>query len=334
MMGQKLVWVLMAITLPSCFYQYEERIKIDGSSTLFPLTEAVAEDYRRVDPNTKITIGVSGTGGGFKKLARNEVDIINASRSITSEEEILCRENGIEYIELPVSYDGIVIVVHPDNDFVDYLSISELKKIWEPDAQGKIKYWDQVRAGWPHKPIQLFGAGTSSGSFDYFTKAITGEAKASRGDYTASEDDNVLVQGVSGAKGALGYFGIAYYLENKEKLKAIPIDDEISTNGVKYIFPSDSTIRNGQYFPLARVEFLYVNKNALQKKVLIDFVNFYLNNCASLEAEINGVALSAGTYVEVQKRFEKKITGTLFATRSLVGANLEKLLKSENDQNN
>lgn len=334
-MRAKIIAILFfPLSIIGCFYQYEERIRIDGSSTLFPLTEAVSEEFRKVESGTKITIGVSGTGGGFKKLARNEIDIANASRSITTDEANLCKQNGVEFIELPVSYDGIVVVVHPDNQFVDYLTISELKLIWEPAAQGEILYWDQIRPEWPHKRLQLFGAGTSSGSFDYFTKAVVGIARASRGDYTASEDDNVLVQGVSGAKGALGYFGIAYYQENKSKMRAVPIADDRRAQNLEPIFPTNENIISGKYQPLARTEFLYVNLTSSEKAAVQRFISFYLSSATSLETEISGVPLSPAAYSEAQKRFNLKITGSIFETNEIVGANLAELLKKANDENN
>jgi phosphate transport system substrate-binding protein len=329
-----LLILFLLFALYGCFYTYEERIRIDGSSTLFPLTEAVSEEFRKIESETKITIGVSGTGGGFKKLARNEIDIANASRGITEDEINLCLQNGVKFIELPVSYDGIVVVVHPDNQFVDYLSISELKLIWEPAAQGEILFWDQVRPGWPHKRLQLFGAGTSSGSFDYFTKAVVGIARASRGDYTASEDDNVLVQGVSGAKGALGYFGIAYYQENKNKMRAVPIVDDRRGGKTDPVFPTNDNITSGKYQPLARTEFLYVNLASAEKAAVQRFISFYLSEATSLETEISGVPLSPLAYKEAQRRFNLKITGTIFEANEIVGADLVELLQKANDENN
>src|SRR5690606_10447699 len=219
-------------------------IKIDGSSTVYPLTEAAAEEFLHIAPQVRITVGGSGTGGGFKKFSRGEIDINNASRLITAEEAARCRENGIEFIELPVSYDGLAVVINKANSFVNYLTVSELRKIWEPEAQGKITNWSQVRQGFPSQPINLYGAGTASGTYDYFTEAISGKAKASRGDYNASEDDNVLVKGVSSDKNALGYFGLAYYEMNADQLKLVPIDDENPENGTEPIAPSMETARS------------------------------------------------------------------------------------------
>jgi phosphate transport system substrate-binding protein len=224
-MRQYLTLLFLCFCLVACFKNYSGRINIDGSSSVYPVTEAVAEEFRFRHGDIRITVGVSGTGGGFKKFARGETDISNASRPIKKEEAEAARKAGIGFIEIPVAYDGLAVVVSPQNDFVEYLTVEELKKIWEPAAQGKIKSWAQVRAGFPDIPLRLYGAGTSSGTYDYFTEAITGKSKSSRGDYTASEDDNVLVQGVSSDRGALGYFGLAYYLENKSKLKLVGIDN-------------------------------------------------------------------------------------------------------------
>ena len=201
-------------------------IKIDGSSTVYPLSEAVSEEYRGDQSGVRVTVGESGTGGGFKKFSRGEIDINDASRPITAGEIESCKEAGVEFIELPVAYDGLAVVVNLENDFVDYLTIAELKKLWEPAAQGKIKTWNQIRPSFPNQPINLYGAGTASGTYDYFTEAVVGKSKSSRGDYNASEDDNVLVKGVSSDRNALGYFGLAYYENNADKLKLVPIDDE------------------------------------------------------------------------------------------------------------
>src|SRR3989344_376502 len=228
-------------------------VKIDGSSTVYPITEAVAEEFQKAEKGKiKVTVGISGTGGGFKKFCNGEIDISDASRPIKPSEVELCKKNSIEYIELPVAYDGLAVMVNPKNNWVDYLTAKELKKIWEPAAQGKITKWNQIRANWPDKEIHLFGPGVDSGTFDYFTEAINGKGGASRGDYTASEDDNVLVEGVSNDQGALGYFGLAYYEQNREKLKVVPIDDGNSTNGNGPITPSMATVMDSTYQPLAR----------------------------------------------------------------------------------
>lgn len=279
-----------------CFGNYEDRIRIDGSSTLFPLSEAVAEDFRKAHSGIKITVGVSGTSGGIRKFIRNEIDIADASRKMNSLEIKECEKNNISFIEIPVSNDGIVIAVNPENTFVNYLTVAELKKIWEPSAQKRIMYWDQIRGNWPHKAIQLFGAGTSSGSFDFFTLRIVGIKKATRGDYTASEDDNMLVQGVKGAKYSLGYFGYSYYKENANDLKLIPICTGTVNDSLLAILPSEKTIQDRSYQPLSRTEYLYINSKALQKPIVKDFVLYYLKNAENLLNEIGGVPLTKEEY--------------------------------------
>jgi phosphate transport system substrate-binding protein len=295
--GLKYILILfISLLFSGCFGNYQDRIRIDGSSTLFPLSEAVAEDFRKLNPEIKITVGVSGTSGGIRKFIRNEIDIADASRKMNEAEKLECETLGIEYLELPVSNDGIVIAVHPENSFIDYLTVSELKKIWEPSAQKKILFWDQIRPNWPHVRIQLFGAGTSSGSFDFFTQKIVGIRKASRGDYTASEDDNMLVQGVSGAKNALGFFGYSYYKENAQKLKLVAIDDEINENGLGAILANEENIKNGTYQPLSRTEYIYINKKSLDRKIVQEFVLFYITNSNKLIDEIAGIKLNENEY--------------------------------------
>ena len=319
----KFIWILICFFCSSCFKVYKGKINIDGSSSVYPLTEAVAEEFRKVEPDIRVTVGVSGTGGGFKKFLRGETDISNASRPISKSELALSRENGIEFIEIPVSYDGMAIVVSPKNDFVDYITADELKIMWSPESQNKIKSWKQVRNSWPDVPLNLYGAGTSSGTYDYFTEAINGKAKASRGDYTASEDDNVLVQGVSSDIGALGYFGLAYYSENKDKLKLVPVK---LTNESEAIFPTDSTVQNGSYQPLSRPEFIYVNAKSATKPAVKQFVKFYLDNAAKLAEEVGYVPLPPEVYQLSYKRFESLKTGSVLENKSIVGVNLLQLL--------
>lgn len=315
---------MMLLLLPACFKKYNGQIKIDGSSSVYPITEAVAEEYRYVHGDIRITVGVSGTGGGFKKFARGETDISNASRPISQTEIDLCSKNNIGFIEIPVAYDGLAVVVSPTNDFVDYLTIEELKKIWEPSAQEKINSWKQVRASFPDLPLRLYGAGTSSGTYDYFTEAVIGKAKSSRGDYTASEDDNVLVQGVSSDKGSLGYFGLAYYEENKKVLKLVPIH-----NGKEKVIPTDSTISSGRYAPLSRPEFIYVNARSAGDTVIKDFIKFYMKHASTLVREVGYVPLQPEIYQLSYQRFLQKKQGSIFAGRSTVGANLAELLKKD-----
>lgn len=318
---------LIMSCLSSCFKRYKGKINIDGSSSVYPLTEAVAEEFRKKDADIRVTVGISGTGGGFKKFLRGETDISNASRPISARELEISRTNGIAFIEIPVSYDGMAIVVSPKNKFVDYVTVAELKKMWSPESQGKIKSWKQVRDSWPDLPLNLYGAGTSSGTYDYFTEAINGKAKASRGDYTASEDDNVLVQGVSSDIGGLGYFGLAYFSENQEKLRLIPIKYNEESEAV---FPNDSTVQHGKYQPLSRPEFIYVNAKSAKTPDVREFVKFYLEHAGELAREVGYVPLPKEAYRLAWERFEKGITGSVFENKSIVGANLLQLLSTAN----
>lgn len=319
-----IIFILATTLLLSCFKQYRGRISIDGSSSVYPITEAVAEEFRFRHSDIRITVGVSGTGGGFKKFARGETDISNASRPIKKSEIEACAANGIGFIEIPVAYDGLAVVVHPSNSFVDHLTVAELKKIWEPAAQEKVLSWKQVRPSFPDLPLRLYGAGTSSGTYDYFTEAIVGEAKSSRGDYTASEDDNVLVQGVSTDRGALGFFGLAYYEENRGKLKLVPVD-----GGKGPVLPTAETVRNGSYAPLSRPEFIYVSTAGAAREVVGSFVQFYMKNAPALVQEVGYVPLPAEIYELGYQRFLAKKQGTLFTGKSTVGANLIELMKQD-----
>lgn len=266
-------------------------IEIDGSSTVYPITEAVAEEFMKIYPEVNVTVGVSGTGGGFKRFVVGEIDINDASRPIKEEEIEKAKQNGIEFIELPVAYDGITVVVNKENDWVDSLTIEELKKIWSPDS--KVTKWSDIRPGWPEQKINLYGPGTDSGTFEYFTEAVNGKARESRFDYTASEDDNVLVQGVSQDKYALGYFGFAYYLENMDRLKAVKID-----SGTGPVEPTMDTIREGTYKPLSRPLFIYVNKKSLERPEVKEFVNFYMKNAGKLASEVGYVPMAEDVYNE------------------------------------
>lgn len=301
----------------------EKIIKIDGSSTVFPITEAVAEDFQAAK-KIKVTVGISGTGGGFKKFCRGETDIQNASRPILKSEMEACKEAGVQFIELPVAYDALTVVVNKNNDFVKTLSVDELKKMWEPAAQGKIKSWKQINANYPDAPLKLFGAGSDSGTFDYFTEAIVGKAKSSRGDFTASEDDNVLVQGVNSDKGGLGYFGYAYYNENKDKLRAIPI---IAKKGAPAVFPSFEAVKDGTYQPLSRPLFVYVNAtSAAFRPEVKAFVDFYLSNAPTLVKEVKFIPLPANEYAAVNKHWKELKAGTGFDGTPEVGLKIEDLL--------
>ncbi len=311
--------------------QLSGRVLVDGSSTVYPITEAVAEEFMKTHPGVQVLVGISGTGGGFKKFLRKETDINNASRPIKPAELELARKNGVAFIELPVAYDAIAVVVNPKNDWVDCLTVEELRRIWEPGS--KVEYWDDVRPEFPHEPIHLYGPGTDSGTYDYFTAAIVGEEGASRPDFTASEDDNVLVQGVSGDPYALGYFGLAYYMENKDKLKAISIDDGNPDNGDGCIPPSVETVISGTYQPLSRPVFIYVRADRADDPAVEAFVEFYLTHAKELVTEVGYVPLSDEAYALALERFRKRITGSIFeGMGSVVGIHLEDLLKKEIQQ--
>ena len=302
-------------------------VKLDGSSTVYPVTEAVAEDYQKSKKGAvKVTVGISGTGGGFKKFCRNEIDIANASRPILKKEMEECAAAGIKYIEIPVAFDALTVVVNPKNDFIKQLTVAELKTLWEPAAQGKVKTWKDVNPLWPNEPIKLFGAGADSGTFDYFTEAIVGKAKSSRGDFTASEDDNVLVQGVQRDRFALGYFGFAYYIENQAKLKAVPI---VAKAGAAAVAPSMDAVIKGTYQPLARPIFIYVNAASLAKAEVKEFVAYYMTHGAKLAKEVKYVPLPADSYKLSQDHVNKLKLGTVFGGVSEVGVTIEELLRRE-----
>lgn len=302
-------------------------IKIDGSSTVYPITEAVAEEFQKEKRGTaKVTVGISGTGGGFKKFCRGETDIQDASRPILKQEMEVCKQAGVQYIELPVAYDALTVVINPKNNWLKSMTVAELKKIWEPASQGKITKWNQVNPAWPDAPLKLFGAGSDSGTFDYFTEAVVGKAKSSRGDYTASEDDNVLVQGVSRDVNALGYFGYAYYAENSDKLKAVPI---VEKAGKPAVSPAFETVMNGTYQPLARPIFIYVNAKSVDKSEVKEFVEFYLKHAAKLAKEVKYVPLPDEDYKLVMEAFGKKKLGTGFGGVAEVGVRIKDLLKRE-----
>jgi phosphate transport system substrate-binding protein len=291
-------------------------IAIDGSSTVYPITEAVAEDFQKGNKGIQVTVGISGTGGGMKKFVRGELDICDASRPITPSEIQQAKGAGIGFVELPIAYDGVTVVVNAANTWCRSMSVVELKKLWAPEAKGKIKKWSDIRPGWPVKDIHLYGPGTDSGTFEFFTGAIVGKAKSSRPDYTASEDDNVLVQGVARDQYALGYFGMAYYEENKDKLKAVMIDDGKDENGVGPIGVSAKTVANGTYAPLSRPLFIYVNSKVDQRLDVVKFVDFYLANAKQLSAEVGYVALSDKLYNAIKQRWANRTAGTLYSDPS------------------
>ena len=302
-------------------------VKVDGSSTVYPITEAVAEEFQKAKKNViKVTVGISGTGGGFKKFCRGEIDISDASRPISAKEMQACAEVGIKYVELPVAFDALTVVINPKNTWIKEFKVEELKTMWEPGAQGKVTTWNQVNPAWPNAPLKLFGPGADSGTFDYFTDAINGKEKASRGDFTASEDDNVLVQGVSRDVNAIGYFGMAYYVENKDKLKAVPIVNKGASKGV---MPSVATVMDGTYQPLARPIFIYVSDKSMNKPEVKEFVEFYLKHAPKLVKEAGYVPLSERHYSQASRNFASKKLGTGFGGKNEVGIRVEELLARE-----
>ena len=304
-------------------------IRVDGSSTVFPISEAIAEEFKAAHPKVEISVGVSGTGGGFQKFCRGETDVSDASRPIRAVEMEACQKAGIEFIELPVAYDGLAIAVNPKNTWAASMTTAELKTLWEPGAQGKIVRWSQVRPGWPDREVHLFGAGVDSGTFDYFTEAINGKEKASRGDFTSSEDDNVLVQGIRGDELALGFLPLAYVEQNKDALKLVPVDDGKADNGGGPITPSADTVRNGTYQPLSRPLFIYVSRKAADRPEVQQFVESYFANPA-LMREVGYVELTPQIYDLAKAHFAEKRTGTAFGSGgSQVGMTLEDLLARE-----
>ena len=300
-------------------------VQIDGSSTVYPITEAVAEEFRRAT-RARVTVGISGTGGGFQKFCRDEIDIADASRPIAASELDACAQTKVDFVELPVAYDGLAVVVNPKNTWATSMTVAELRKLWEPAAQGQIRRWSQVRDGWPDSEVHLFGAGVDSGTFDYFTEVIMGKAKASRGDYTSSEDDNVIVQGVSGDEFALGYFGYAYYEENKGKLKLLAIDDGDDANGAGAILPSPETVGNGTYRPLSRPVFIYPKVKSLDRPEVRSFVDFYLKEGIPLVRDVGYIPLTDKEYELVRSRYSARKTGTMFRQTASGPTTLEQRL--------
>ena len=310
-------------------------IEIDGSSTVFPITEAVAEEFMASGTNVRVTVGVSGTGGGFKRFCAGETHISDASRPIKSAEAEECKKNGIEYIELPIAFDALTVVVNKQNSFVDYLTVAELRKMWEGAAEGKITKWQEIRSTWPNRSFSLFGPGTDSGTFDYFNETILGKDNPSRGDYTASEDDNVLVLGVAGSRDSLGYFGYSYYVNNQDSLKAVPI---VNSAGQR-VMPSEASVLDGTYNPLSRPLFIYVKKDSSSS--VSSFVNYYLNNVKKLlEEDITGpdgspdgvpdigyIPLPQTAYDHDKTNFASRHVGTVFGRCETVGAKVEDLLR-------
>lgn len=316
----------LSLFLAQSLFAEQKTIKIDGSSTVFPITEAMAEEFQIEQKGAvKVTVGISGTGGGFKKFCRGETDVQDASRPISDKEIADCKAANVRYVELPVAFDAIVVVVNPKNDWLKDISVEQLKKIWEPAAQGKLVKWNEFDSKWPNQKLKLYGAGSDSGTFDYFTEAVVGKAKSSRGDYTASEDDNTLVQGVASDKYALGYLPFSYYEENKSKLKVLGI---IGKSG-KPVLPSKDTVEKGTYEPFSRPLFIYVSETGLKNTEVKKFAEFYLNNAPSLVPQVKYIALPAQAYKMAAERIQKNKLGSIFSGHSEFGMKIEDVLKKE-----
>lgn len=316
---------LLSVLMSTPVFAETPVIKIDGSSTVFPITEAMAEEFQTSKRGAvRVTVGISGTGGGFKKFCRGETDLQDASRPISASEMEDCKKAGIKYLELPVAYDAIVVAVSVKNDWVNEVNVAELKKMWEPAAQGKVTKWSQINSKWPDKEFKLFGAGSDSGTFDFFTEAVVGKAKSSRGDYTASEDDNTIVTGIANDKYALGYVPMSYYEGNKAKMRALAV----IAPGKKAVSPSKETVENASYY-LARPIFIYPNEKSLAKPEVREFVEFYLKNCPRLVPEVKYVSLPAKAYDMAQEHLKKNKVGTMFGGKEAVGLKIEDLLKRE-----
>ena len=319
------------VMLASCYFLLSVSVsaspivRIDGSSTVYPIIEAVAEDFQIAKRGAvRVTVGISGTGGGFKKFCRGELDVVNASRPITQLEMEACKKAGVQYIEMPIAIDALTVVINPRNTWSKTMTVDELKQFWEPEAQGKIMNWSQVNSSWPDRKVKLFGPGADSGTFEYFTEAVVGRAKSSRGDFTASEDDNVLVQGVASDMYALGFFGFAYYIENKNKITAVAVD---SGNGG--VIPSVETVENGSYQPLSRPVFVYINARSTSKPEIQDFVKFFMENAAALVTEVKYFPLSPAVYTQNLENMKNNKLGTVFSGESEVGVNIEEVMKHE-----
>lgn len=302
-------------------------VAIDGSSTVFPVSEAFAEEFQ-IETQVQVTVGVSGTGGGFRRFCRGEIDISGASRPISKDEIEACEAAGIEYIELPIALDAIAVIVNPQNDWVECMTVEELKTMWEPEAQGEIDNWNEVRDEFPDAELSLYGPGVDSGTYDYFTAAVVGEEHSSRGDYTATEDDNIIIQGVSTDEGALGFLGLAYLTENEGIVKAVGIEQEDGS----CVLPSVDAARDASYQPLSRPLFMYVNKaRADENEDVRNYVEFVLNpeNAVELVGEVGYVPLPEEAFEMGQAKFEARKTGTFFGGESKIGVKIEDLLRSE-----
>jgi phosphate transport system substrate-binding protein len=296
-------------------------IQIDGSSTVFPVSEAVAEGFQQqTQGRVRVTVGESGTGGGFRKFCRGEIHIAGASRPIRTSEMATCAAGGVQYVEVPVAFDALTVVVNPSNP-IRSMTVAELRRLWEPGAQGRITNFNQINPSFPNQAVQLFGPGAASGTFDYFTEAVNGTARASRTDFTPSEDDNVLVQGVVNNAGGLAYFGFAYYEENASRLRALAID---AGNGP--VMPSAANVLNGTYTPLSRPIFIYVSTAALRRPQVAQFVQYYVNNAAPAAERVGYVPLPANAYQTYLQRVQRRQAGTAFGGRQAIGITIDQLI--------
>ncbi len=309
----------------------EPTIKVDGSSTVFPITEGVSEEFQKNEKGKiHVTVGVSGTGGGFKKFCRGETDVQDASRPITKSEMEDCKKAGVAYFELPIAFDAIAIVVNNEAKWVNEITVAELKKLWEPEAQGKIMTWDKVNAKWPKEKLALFGASTDNGTFDYFTEAIMGKAKSSRGDYNASVDHNARVTGVSSNKYALGYMPYSYYFNNKEKLKILGlVGGKGAPKPTEAIKPTEQTVLSGDYYPLSRPIFIYASKKSMERDEVKKFINFYIESAAEMAKAVNYIPLTATAYKTAKDHVLKNKIGTVFEGEAKAGLTIDQILKKE-----
>lgn len=303
----------------------QSTIKIDGSSTVYPITRIVADKFQIAKRNTVTTaVDISGSGGGFKKFCRGEIDIVNASRPILRDEIQQCKNAGVQYIEIPIAYDALTVVINPDNNWSTRMTTAELKKIWEPVAQGKITQWNQINSSWPSEPISLYGADEDSGTYDYFTEAIIGRAKSIRHDFTQSENDNRLVDSIASNKNAIGFLGFAYYIENQNRVTAVAIN-----NGKGAILPSTDTVEDGSYQPLSRPIFIYVSIRSMDKSEIKEFIDFYLKNALLLVKEVKFFPLPPSAYRTMLEHFNNKRVGTVFNGKSAIGLTIDELIRRE-----
>lgn len=302
-------------------------VKIDGSSTVYPITQAVADQFQEVKKGTmQVTVAVSGSGGGFRKFCRGEIDIVNASRPILKNEMKECKNTGVQYVEIPVAFDALTVAIHPGNTWSRAMTVAQLKRIWEPAAEGKITHWNQIDSAWPAEAIKLFGPARDSGTYDYFTEAVIGKTKSSRADFTRSEDDTGLVRAVAGDKNGLGFLGFAYYVENQDKVAAVAIDNG---NGQGAVLPSVETVEDGSYQPLSRPMFIYVSLKAAEKPEVKEFVEFYLKNALLLVKETHFFPLPPRAYTTMLGHFNKKRAGTVFNGVPVIGLTIDELIRRE-----